>query len=87
MDKKPADGRRIEFNIVATTTPKLLAGEGSRHAVVIYSESASVRIGFSGSARGMLIAAGQGFTDNYSTGEWWAHTTSSSGTVSGFIVL
>lgn len=87
MDKKPADGRRSHFNIIATATPKLLVGAGSRHAIVI-TTNAAVRIGHSGTVAtlGLLIPADQGFTDNYTSDEWWVVAPSSSGTVTGFIV-
>lgn len=88
MDKKPADGHRMHFSVVATTTPKLLVGSGGRHAIVFVTDAA-VRVGYSGtlSTLGMNIPANQGFTDNYSTDEWWVSTASSSGTVSGFVVV
>lgn len=88
MDKKPADGRRMHFNLIATTTPKLIVGAGVRHAVVILGD-ASIRIGHSGTVatQGLLIPANTGFTDNYSSDDWWVVTPSSSGTVTGFVVL
>ena len=85
MDKKPASGHRIHFTKIVAQTPVLLAGEGGRHAFVI-STTAAIRLGFSGTA-GMTIPADQGFTDNYSTDEYWAYAASSSGTVTGFIVV
>lgn len=91
MDKKPADGRRVHFSIIATSTPKLIVGPGNRHALVFSNESSSVamRIGHSGTVGtlGLYIPANQGFTDNYSSDEYWVVAASSSGTVSGFLVL
>lgn len=88
MDKKPADGKRMHFNIVATSTPKLLVGAGGRHAVVITTDAA-IRIGHSGTVAtlGLLIPANQGFTDNYTTDDWWVVAPTSSGTVTGFVVV
>lgn len=87
MDKKSAAGTRIHFNVIATSTPKLLVGAGSRHAIVITTDAA-VRIGYSGTvSSGVLIPADQGFTDNYTADEWWVVAPSSSGTVTGFIVV
>lgn len=88
MDNKPADGRRIHFNIIATSTPKLLVGAGSRHAIVITTDVA-VRIGYSGTvaSAGLLIPADQGFTDNYTADDYWVIAPSSSGTVTGFVVV
>jgi hypothetical protein len=87
MDKKPADGRRIHFNLIATSTPKLIVGAGARHAVVI-ATNADIRIGFSGTvaSQGLLIPADNGFTDNYTADDWWVVAPTSSGTVTGFVV-
>lgn len=90
MDVKSAAGTRAHFNVLATTTPKLLVGAGGRHAFVLVNETAvTVRIGYSGSlaSLGMGIPASQGFTDNYSRDEYWIKSDSSSGTISGFIVI
>lgn len=88
MDKKPANGRRTHFSVTATTTPKLLVVEGVRHAVVFVT-NAAVRVGHSGTLAtlGLNIPADQGFTDNYSSDEWWVSTVAGSGTVSGFVVV
>lgn len=88
MDKKPAAGTRIHFNIVATSTPKLLVSAGSRHAIVI-TTNAAVRIGYSGTvaSSGLLVPADQGFTDNYTADDWWVVAPTSSGTVTGFVVV
>ena len=85
MDTKPAAGHRIHFTKIVAQVPVLLVGEGGRHAFVV-STDAAIRIGYSGTA-GMTIPANQGFTDNYSTDEYWAYAASSSGTVTGFIVI
>jgi uncharacterized protein YjlB len=90
MDVKPASGRRVHFSKVVGQVPLLLVGEGGRHALVFSNTGgADVRVGHSGSLStlGMIIPAGQGFTDNYSTDDWWAVAASSSGTVSGFLVV
>lgn len=87
MDIKPADGRRLHFSVIATTTPKLLVDAGGRHAVVI-STDAAIRIGATGSVAtlGFAIPANTGFVDNYSTDAWWVVTPSGSGTVTGFVI-
>lgn len=90
MDKTPASGRRSHFSKIVAQTPVLLVGAGGRHAVVFSNVGgADIRIGPSGSLSsiGMIIPAGQGFTDNYSVDDWWAVASSSSGTVSGFTVI
>jgi len=90
MDKKPAGGSRIHFSKIVAQSPVLLCDHGTRHALVLSNTGgADIRIGFSGSIAtlGMVVPAGQGFTDNYSQDEWWAFAASSSGTVSGFAVI
>lgn len=90
MDIKSAQGQRVHFSKLVAQVSTLLVGQGNRHAVVFTNTGgADVRIGPSGSlsSLGMVLPAGQGFTDNYSTDEWWAVAASSSGTVSGFSVI
>lgn len=89
MDKKPADGQRIHFRQIFTSTPVLLVGGGTRQAVVIVNEGASaVRIGHSGTVAtsGLYLGGGLSLSDNYSKDEYWAYVASGSGTISGFIV-
>lgn len=88
MDIKPADGHRNHFVVIATATPKLIVGAGNRNALV-FTTDAAIRVGMSSgtlSTEGMIVPANQGFTDNYSTDEWWVIASSGSGTVSGFTV-
>jgi hypothetical protein len=81
------NGKRIHFSVLATTTPKLLIGGGSRQAVT-FTSTVDVYLGYSGtSSSGMLLGAGKTSYDLFSSDEWWATTPSSSGTVSGFIVI
>lgn len=71
------------------TTPILLVGEGGKHALVISNQSGqTIQVGASGtlSTLGMDIPDGTIFADNYSQDEYWAKASSSSGTVSGFVV-
>lgn len=86
-----ADGYREHIRIVVGDVPTLLFTDDSgRHAVVMYNEGGNVQIGFSGTvaSKGMTLADGQGFTDNYSKDGWWGVASSGeSGTVSGFKVI
>lgn len=84
----PIGARRIQFAVIATQTPKLIVGEGARWAFTM-STDAAVRIGASGSiaTMGMIIPANNGFTDNYSYAEYWVYAPTSSGTVTGFILI
>lgn len=89
MDKKPADGNRIHFRTIFTTTPVLIVGGGFRQAVVIVNEgSSAVRIGHSGTVAtlGLYLPGSTSFADNYSRDEYWGYVSSGSGTVSGFVV-
>ena len=84
----PVNGRRIPFAVIATSTPKLIVGEGGRWAFTMTTNIA-VRIGSSGtlSTLGTLIPADNGFTDSYTMDEYWVIAPTSSGTVTGFIVV
>jgi hypothetical protein len=89
MDKKPAVGNRIHFRKIFTTTPVLLAPGAERNQIVFVNETASaVRVGLSGTVAtlGMYLGSGVLFTDDYTRDEWWAVTSSGSGTISGFVV-
>lgn len=89
MDNKPADGQRIHFRKIFTSTPVLLVMGGTRQAVVIVNEgSSAVRIGHSGTvaASGLYLPGETALSDNYSKDEYWAYVSSGSGTVSGFVV-
>lgn len=88
-DKKPADGNRIHFRTIFTSTPKLIASGGTRQAIVIVNEGSSgVRVGHSGTVAslGVYIPGETAFADNYSKDEYWGYVASGSGTISGFIV-
>jgi hypothetical protein len=92
MDNKPASGHRIHFRkINPATSPFLIVGAGVRQTILIVNEDSTnaIRVGASGtvSTLGTLIPAGQSLADNYSQDEYWAYAPSSSGTVSGFIVV
>lgn len=89
MDNKPADGARIHFRYVFTSTPRLLALGGTRQAIVIVNEgSSAVRLGHSGTVAtlGLYLPGETALSDNYSKDEYWGYVSSGSGTVSGFIV-
>lgn len=84
------DGRRIPFSVLATTTPKLLYGVGSRQYLCIFNNtSANILIGSSGTVAslGTIIPTNTAFHDLFSSDEWWVVTQSGSGTVSGFSVI
>lgn len=83
-------GKRNHFQVLATTTPKLVVGAGSRQCVVIYNNSSgNMYIGLSGSllTLGMVLPSNTPYTDMFSSDEWWAVTSSGSGTVSGYTVI
>lgn len=87
---EPAEGVRLHFSVVATTTPKLLVDAMSRHCVVICNNtSGNIRVGYSGtvSTLGTLIPTAQVFHDLFSSDEWWVVTESGTGTVSGYAVI
>lgn len=87
---EPVNGRRIPFNVLATTTPKLLVGQGSRQCVVfVNGASVGVYLGASGTmaSSGMLLGANGTFHDLFTSDEWWVQSASSSGTVSGYMVV
>lgn len=89
MDKKPAEGMRIHFRKIFTTTPVLIALGGTRQAIVIVNEgSTAVRLGFSGTVAtlGLYLPGETALSDNYSKDEYWGYVSSGSGTVSGFVV-
>lgn len=90
MDKKPADGHRIHFRKIFTTTPVLIVpGTVNRQAVVIVNEgTTAVRLGFSGTVAtlGLYLPGETALSDNYSVDEYWGYVASGSGTVSGFLV-
>lgn len=90
MDKKPATGVRNHFRFAGlTTTPTLMVMGGERQAVVFVNEgTTAIRIGHSGTvaSRGLYIAGGSSFSDNYSSDEYWGVVSAGSGTVSGFVV-
>lgn len=84
------NGRRVHFSVLATTTPKLLVGAGSRQCVVIHNgSSGNVTIGPSGTLAtiGMVLGTTLTFHDLFSSDEWWVVTPSSSGTVDGYMVI
>ena len=81
------NGRRVTFQQLATTTPKLLVGAGDRQCVFINNNtSVNINLGVSGTANGLILGAGLGHYDMFSSDEWWVTTASSSGTVSGYVV-
>ena len=89
MDIKPADGSRVHFRKVLTSTITKLVGEGTRQAVVFVNESASgIYLGHSGTVTtlGLYIPTLTSLADNYSRDEYWGYVSSGSGTVSGFII-
>lgn len=83
------NGRRVHFSVLATTTPKLLVDKGSRQCVVFYNSAAvGVYLGYSGTgANGLSLGANSAFHDLFSSDEWWVTASSSSGTVSGYVVI
>lgn len=84
------NGRRIPFSVLATTTPKLLVDAGSRQALLIYNNTAgNILVGATGTVGtlGTVIPTNTAFWDLFSSDAWWVVTSSSSGTVSGFMVV
>lgn len=82
------NGKRIPFQVLATTTPKLLVQAGSRQAVVfVNNASVNMYLGASGSPVPLVLGAGLVFHDLFTSDEWWAWSSSSSGTVSGYTVI
>lgn len=83
------NGRRQHFTVLATTTPKLLVGAGSRQAVTFVGGAVDVYLGYSGSlpTNGVLLPAGNVFYDMFSSDEWWVATASSSGTITGYSTI
>lgn len=84
------NGRRVHFNLLATTTPKLLIPEGNRQAAVIVNGTAgNIYLGYSGTLTsvGIVLATNGAFHDLFSSDEWWVATSTSSGTVSGYTVI
>jgi hypothetical protein len=83
-------GRRSPFQVLATTTPKLVVGAGSRQAVVfVNNTSGDVYLGASGTltSLGFILGTGLVFHDLFSSDEWWVQASSSSGTISGYTVI
>lgn len=83
-------GKRIHFQVIATTTPKLLVESGTRQALVIVNAAAGdVYLGASGTlaTQAMVLGTGLQHFDLFSSDEWWVKTASSSGTVSGYLVI
>lgn len=86
---EPINGHRSHFNLLATTTPKLLISTGSRQALTIVNgTSGDIYLGYSGTLTsvGIVLATKQAFHDLFSQDEWWVATSSGSGTVSGYSV-
>jgi hypothetical protein len=83
------NGKRIPFSVLATTTPKLLYGVGSRQYLCIYNNtSGNIQIGSSGTmSNGLIVPTNTAFHDLFSSDEWWVIASSGSGTVSGFAVI
>jgi hypothetical protein len=85
------NGRRVSFNVVAVTSPKLLVDAGTRQCVLIFNNtSGNIYLGGSGTvgnAGGLVLPTNTAFWDLFSSDAWWVATPSSSGTVSGFSVL
>jgi hypothetical protein len=80
---------RKEFKVIVGTTPRLLVGATDRHACVFSNEGpATVYLGSNVSTTGtwMALTANQGFTDDLTLDPWYARTTSSSGTITGWYV-
>lgn len=87
---EPTSGKRIPFQVLATTTPKLVVGAGSRQAVVfVNNTSVNIYLGASGTltSLGLVLGAGLVFHDLFTSDEWWTQSASSSGTVSGYTVV
>lgn len=82
------NGRRNHFTVIVTTTPKLVVGAGSRQAVTFVGGAVDVYLGYSGTLpnTGVLLGANNTFHDLFSSDEWWAASSSSSGTLTGFVV-
>lgn len=91
MDKVPATQHRYHFQkVVPSAYPVLLHPDVVRDAILIINEGTqAVRVGHSGtvSSIGAYLAGGATLADNYSMDEYWAIATSSSGAVSGFVIL
>lgn len=87
---EPNNGQRIHFNVLATTTPKLLLPAGSRQAATFVNNTGGdIYLGYSGSLTsvGIVLASKGAFHDLFSADEWWVATSSGSGTVTGFSVI